>query len=80
MSLFEQIAKTADPNLETGLKIALKKSMDNFDTLHAELMEAIEIIKSSRAYVQGAYECAFPDERENEYNLERIDNFLKKHS
>ena len=66
--LFEQIAKASNPNPIDGLEIALKKSLDNFDTIHAELMEAIGILHMSRKYVN------------DQLTIDIINAFLKKHS
>jgi hypothetical protein len=46
--------------------------------LIASAPELYEALKKARLYVVGAYECAFPDQQENDEVLEEIDAAIKK--
>ena len=40
--------------------------------------EYIEALRMAIPYVQGAYECAFPDQEENDYVAEKIKSLIEK--
>lgn len=47
--------------------------------LKKELESALIHIERMLPYVKGAYECAFPDQSENEWVIEQSENFISKH-
>lgn len=47
--------------------------------LEKELESALIHIERMLPYVKGAYECAFPDQSENEWVIEQSENFISKH-
>jgi hypothetical protein len=58
-------------------KILIKK----FVTFHTEkTADIVQTLKLAKPYVDGAYECAFPNEHENEEVRESVNNILERFS
>lgn len=47
----------------------------NLKDLNEELLEALQL---ALPYVVGAYECAFPNQSENEYVRDRVESAIQK--
>ena len=56
--------------------LPLQKEKEELKAANAELLEAL---KEALPYVVGAYECAFPDEQENEYIRDKVSALITKH-
>jgi hypothetical protein len=48
---------------------------ERLEKLNAEMLEAL---KAAMPYVRGAYECAFPDQEENDEVLEMVNDAIRK--
>jgi len=59
---------------ESALIVELSEQIDQQFKRIEELEAAL---RSALPYVEGAYECAFPDEQENEYVREKIESLLQ---
>lgn len=54
------------------IKDEIVKRCNQFPKLKKQNAEYIEALRLALPYVQGAYECAFPDQEENDYVSEKI--------
>lgn len=57
---------------------SIEEQQEHHAALIAAAPDLYEALEDARRYVSGAYECAFPDEQENERVLDAVDAALAK--
>ena len=61
-------------NLHAPVKTCTATTRDQFEQeLQKQLSDALDALRLARPYVVRAYECAFPDEMENQFVLKMVD-------
>jgi hypothetical protein len=56
-----------------------KIMIDKFVEFHKEkTQDLVQALRDTKPYVENAYECAFPDESQNQYVLEQTNNVLNR--
>lgn len=65
-------------NRTVDLESTFKRLQEENEQLKEEKKELVDALNKAKPYVYGAYECAFPDESENDYVKDCIEKALNK--